>query len=163
MRRLQHVLAAGSAALTLLAAPSALFPAAGQSSGQTTGPAMTVDEVRQCLCQKQAMERRQDSVDTQGALLDERQQELASLDAEIKRQAAALPGEDVVGQQVLQDLIHQQMALRNLIQLEIRPSYNRSLNELRQIIEAYNADCTGRPRYAFDVQQAEKDLVCPAP
>lgn len=162
MRRLQHVLAAGCAVLTLLA-PMGSFPAAGQTVGQTTGPAMTVDEIRRCLCQKQAMEQRQDAVDTQGALLDERQQELASLDAEIKRQAAALPGEDVVGQQVLQDLIHQQMALRNLIQLEIRPSYNRSLGELRQIIEAYNADCTGRPRYAFDVQQAEKDLVCPAP
>lgn len=157
MRRFRPFLAAGSAALILVAS-AALLPAAAQS----TGPAMTTEEIRVCLCQKQAMEQRQDATDTQGALLEERQQELNSLDTEIKRQATALPSEDLVGQQVLQDLIHQQMALRNLIQLDIRPAYNRSIAELRQIIETYNAECTTRPRYAFDAEEAEKNLVCPA-
>lgn len=158
MPRLRHVPAAGCAAFSILLA-SAVLPAAAQNAG----PAMNTEEIRKCLCQQQAMEQQHDAVDTQGALLDERQQELASLDAEIKRQAASLPSDDVVGQQVLQDLIHQQMALRNLIQLEIRPGYNRSMATLRQVIESYNAECTTRPRYALDVQQAEKNLVCPIP
>jgi hypothetical protein len=158
MRRLRHPPVAGLGALSILLA-AAISPAAAQNAG----PAMTTAEIRACLCQKQSMERQQDAVDTQGVLLEERQQELNSLDAEIKRQAAVLPGDDQVGQQVLQDLIHQQMALRTLIQLEIRPAQNRSLAALRQSVEAYNAQCTGRPRYALDVEQAETDLVCPAP
>ncbi len=159
MRHFQHFLAAGSVAAFGLFAAAGHFPSVAQS----TGPAMTTDEIRVCLCQKQAMDQKHDLVDTQASLLDERQQELNSLDAEIKRQAATLPADDVVGQQVLQDLIRQQMALRNLIQLDIRPAYNRSLADLRQVIDAYNADCTARPRYIADAEAAEKNLVCPAP
>lgn len=159
MRHFHHTLAAGCIAVLGLLAAAGSFPAAAQS----TGPAMTTDEIRVCLCKKQAMDQKQDLVDTQASLLDERQQELNSLDAEIKRQAVTLPPDDVVGQQVLQDLIHQQMALRNLIQLDIRPAYNRSLADLRQVIETYNAECTSRPRYVFDAEEAEKNLVCPAP
>jgi len=129
---------------------------------QAVGPAMTTDEIRVCLCQEQALEQKRNEVDTQGGLLDERQQELNSLDAEIKRQAAVLPGSDLVGQQVLQDLIQQQMGLRNMIQLQIRPAYNRSAADLRQIVETYNAQCTARPRYALDAQEAAANLVCPA-
>ncbi|HNB25999.1 MAG TPA: hypothetical protein PLR41_03505 [Alphaproteobacteria bacterium] len=159
MRHFHHLLAAGSVAALGLFAAAGPFPAAAQS----TGPAMTTEEIRVCLCRKQAMDQKHDLVDTQASLLDERQQELNSLDAEIKRQAVTLPPDDVVGQQVLQDLIHQQMALRNLIQLDIRPTYNRSLADLRQVIDAYNADCTARPRYTADAEEAEKNLVCPAP
>ena len=130
---------------------------------QATGPAMTTDEIRVCLCQEQALEQKRSEADTQAALLDERQQELNSLDAEIKRQAAALPSSDQVGQQVLQDLIRQQMALRNMIQLQIRPSYNTLVSDLRQRVETYNAQCTSRPRYALDAQQAAANLVCPVP
>jgi hypothetical protein len=149
-------------AAPLLAAPLLAVVAPLPALAQATGPAMTTPEIRACLCQQQALQQQQDLVDTQGGLLDERQQELTSLDAEIKRQAAALPSSDAVGQQVLQDLIAQQMALRNLIQLDIRPKQNRALADLRQTIETYNAQCTTRPRYAYDSEEAEKDLVCPA-
>lgn len=140
----------------------ALF-AAPAAWAQATGPAMTTEEIRVCLCQEQALEQKRNEVDTQGALLDERQQELTSLDAEIKRQAAVLPSNDQVGQQVLQDLIQQQMGLRNMIQLQIRPAYNRSAADLRTTVETYNAQCTSRPRYTLDAQQAAENLVCPAP
>lgn len=159
MHRLCHTSIAGCALLAAMIATLGPFPAVAQSSG----PAMTADEIRVCACQKQALDQQRDTVDTQGALLEERQQELSSLDSEIKRQAASLPAEDVVGQQVLQDLIQQQMALRNLIQLRIRPDYNRSLADLRQTVDAYNAQCTSRPRYVTDAELAEQGLVCPAP
>jgi hypothetical protein len=156
MPSLRHLSAAGCVAFFALSAGHAAI-------AQAAGPAMTTDEIRVCLCQEQAMEQKRNEVDTQGGLLDERQQELDSLSAEIKRQAVTLSGSDLVGQQVLQDLIQQQTALRNMIQLQIRPAYNRSVADLRQIIEAYNAECTARPRYALDAQQAAANLVCPAP
>lgn len=156
MSSLRHISVAGCFALLVLSASHGAL-------AQATGPAMTTDEIRVCLCQEKLVEQRRAEVDAQAALLDERQQELNSLDAEIKRQAAALPQSDQVGQQVLQDLIRQQMALRNMIQLQIRPGYNVLASDLRQQVEAYNAQCTARPRYALDAQQAAADLVCPTP
>ena len=82
---------------------------------------MTPDEIASCLCQKEVLDAQQSNVDVQGGLLQERQQELTNLDTQIKAQAARTPSSDQVGQQVLQDLIGQQIALRNLIQLQIRP------------------------------------------
>jgi hypothetical protein len=64
---------------------------------------------------------------------------------------------------VLQDLIGQQIALRNLIQLQIRPAYNQQLGQLRQTIETYNVQCTSRPRYVLDVEKAQQNLACPKP
>ena len=149
---------------SFLAAGLALGVTSAQAQqSQPAGPAMTSDEIAACLCQKQVLDQQQSNVDVQGGLLQERQQELNNLDAEIKRQAAGLSSNDAVGQQVLQDLIGQQIALRNLIQLQIRPDYNKQVNALRQSIETYNAQCTTRPRYVLDVERAEQNLSCPAP
>jgi hypothetical protein len=132
-------------------------------SQPSAGPAMTSDEIAACLCQKELLEQQQSNVDVQGGLLQERQQELTNLNAEIKRQAAGLSSADVVGNALLQDLIGQQNALRNVIQLQIRPAYNQQVNQLRATIESYNAQCTTRPRYVLDVEQAEQNLACPKP
>jgi hypothetical protein len=160
------------ASLLVPTALVAAFLLAGQGTGprqvaaQSTppaGPAMTSDEIAACLCQKQTLDQLQSNVDVQGGLLQERQQELTNLDSQIKQQAARTPSSDLVGQQVLQDLIAQQIALRNLIQLQIRPAYNQQVNQLRQTIETYNAQCTVRPRYVLDVERAQQNLVCPMP
>lgn len=138
-------------------------PHAAAQSTPPAGPAMTPDEIASCLCQKEVLEGQQSNVDVQGGLLQERQQELANLDTQIKAQAARTPSSDLVGQQVLQDLIGQQIALRNLIQLQIRPAYTQQLNQLRTTVETYNAQCTARPRYVLDVEKAQQNLVCPQP
>jgi hypothetical protein len=127
------------------------------------GPAMTPEEIAACLCQKETLDQQQSNLDVQGGLLQERQNELTNLDAQIKQQAARTPSGDAVGQQMLQDLIAQQIALRNLIQLQIRPAYNQQVNQLRQTVETYNAECTARPRYVLDVEKAQQNLVCPTP
>jgi hypothetical protein len=138
-------------------------PRAAAQSTPPAGPAMTPDEIAACLCQKEVLDAQQSNAEVQGGLLQERQQELTNLDTQIKAQAARTPSSDQVGQQVLQDLIGQQIALRNLIQLQIRPAYTQQLNQLRATIETYNAQCTARPRYVLDVEKAEQNLVCPKP
>jgi len=151
-----------SALLIALALGGGSLPAAAQST-PPAGPAMTPEEIAACLCQKEVLDQQQSNVDVQGGLLQERQQELTNLDTQIKAQAARTPSSDTVGQQVLQDLIAQQIALRNLIQLQIRPAYTQQLNQLRTTIETYNAQCTTRPRYVLDVEKAQQNLVCPKP
>ena len=139
------------------------LPRAAAQSTPPAGPAMTADEIAACLCQRELLDAQQSNADVQGGLLQERQQELTNLDTQIKAQAARTPSSDLVGQQVLQDLIAQQIALRNLIQLQIRPAYTQQLNQLRATIETYNAQCTTRPRYVLDVEKAQENLVCPKP
>jgi hypothetical protein len=163
MRRLLAVRPLSSSVLLIAIALGGWSPHATAQSQPPAGPAMTPDEIAACTCQQQVLEQQQSNVDVQGGLLQERQQELTNLDTQIKAQAARTPSSDVVGQQVLQDLIAQQIALRNLIQLQIRPAYNQQLNQLRATIDSYNAQCTQRPRYVLDVEKAEKNLVCPTP
>ena len=139
-----------------------LVAAAARAEAQS-GPAMTPEEISVCLCQEQAIELQRSQVDIQGGLLAERQQELENLDKEIKRKAQTTGETDVVGQSVLQSMINQQIALRNLIQLRIRPDYNADVRTLNQSVNAYNAQCTSRPRYTLDVQKAQAATSCPAP
>jgi len=152
-----------AAALLMLSGEGTGWSSAHAQTQQPVGPAMTTEEIAACLCQKEELDRQQSNVDVQGGLPQERQQELTNLDAQIRQQAARTPSTDHVGQQVLQNLIAQQIALRNLIQLQIRPAYNQQLNQLRQTIETYNGQCTTRPRYVVDVEKAQENLVCPKP
>lgn len=163
MRRLPVARLLFSSALLVAIALGSWSPRAAAQSTPPAGPAMTADEIAACLCQREVLDAQQSNVDVQGGLLQERQQELTNLDTQIKAQAARTPSSDTVGQQVLQDLIAQQIALRNLIQLQIRPAYTQQLNQLRTTIETYNAQCTTRPRYVLDVEKAEQNLVCPKP
>lgn len=151
------------AALVLGGDGTGWFRQAQAQSQPPAGPAMTPDEIAACLCQREVLEQQQSNVDVQAGLLQERQQELTNLNTEIKRQAASLSSSDAVGQQVLQDLIAQQTALRTLIQLQIRPAYNQQVNQLRETIANYNGQCTARPRYVLDVEKAQQNLVCPKP
>ena len=128
-----------------------------------SGPAMPPQEIAVCLCQEQTIALQQSQVDIQGGLLAERQQELANLDQEIKRKALSTAQTDAVGQSVLQSMISQQIALRNLIQLRIRPDYSNDVRALNQTVTDYNAQCTSRPRYTLDVEQARASMSCPAP
>ena len=163
MRRLLHVHLLFPSVLLIAIAMGGWSPHAAAQSTPPAGPAMTADEIASCLCQKQVLDQQQSNLDVQGGLLQERQQELTNLDTQIKAQAARTPSSDQVGQQVLQDMIGQQIALRNLIQLQIRPPYTQQLSQLRATIETYNAQCTARPRYVLDVEKAEQNLVCPQP
>jgi hypothetical protein len=163
MRRLPALRPLVPSVLLIAVALGGWSPYAMAQSTPPAGPAMTPDEIAACLCQKETLDQQQSNTDVQGGLLQERQQELTNLDTQIKAQAARTPSSDLVGQQVLQDLIGQQIALRNLIQLQIRPAYTQQLNQLRATIETYNAQCTTRPRYVLDVEKAQENLVCPKP
>jgi hypothetical protein len=163
MRRLPAARPLFSSALLIAIALGSWSPRATAQSQPPAGPAMTPDEIAACLCQRQVLDQQQSNVEVQGGLLQERQQELTNLDTQIKAQAARTPSSDTVGQQVLQDMIAQQIALRNLIQLQIRPAYTQQLSQLRTTIETYNAQCTTRPRYVLDVEKAEQNLACPKP
>jgi hypothetical protein len=144
--------------------PLQLAQASGTSGGSAaSGPAMTVDEIRDCLCMEPRLKTDRDEMTIRQNLLGERQQQLAAVDTQLKAQREKLDPNDIVGQQVLKDLIEQQLSLRDLIQSDLRPAYNQAVGAYNELVGTYNAKCAARPRYAIDVNEAEKSLNCPAP
>jgi DNA-binding transcriptional MerR regulator len=142
-----------------LAAADALQVA--QNAGPNT--ALTVTEIRDCLCMEQQMNSYQEDLELRQDLLNERQQELSNIDQQVQEQRATLAPNDTVGQQVLRDLMTQQQTLRGLLQHDLRPSYNTEVNQLNALVTKYNGLCVNRQRYAIDVKTAQQDLQCPKP
>ena len=145
--------------------PLQLAQAAGGTAGGSaaSGPAMTVDEIRDCLCMEPRLKTDKDEMTIRQNLLSERQAQLAAVDTQLKAQREKLDPNDIVGQQVLKDLIEQQLSLRDLIQSDLRPAYNQAVGAYNELVGGYNSKCASRPRYAIDVNEAEKSLSCPAP
>ena len=151
----------GLAGLAMIDLPAAM--ADSSQLAQTTAPALSVDEIRECLCMEQQMASDHADLDTRQDMLNERQQELANIDHQVDDQRAKLSPDDTVGQQVLKDLMSQQQTLRTLLQNDLRPAYNTRVNDLNAIVGKYNAQCVDRERYASDVEAAQQNLQCPKP
>ncbi len=129
----------------------------------TSGASLSAAEIRDCLCMEQNMNSMRVDISVRQDMLNERQQELANIDQQVKTHRAALAPDDTVGQQVLIDLMSQQQGLRNLLQNDLRPAYNKEVGQLNGIVAKYNDQCVSRPRYTADVKTAQQDLQCPLP
>lgn len=129
----------------------------------TSGSSLSAAEIRDCLCMEQSMNSMRADISVRQDMLNERQQELANIDQQVKTHRAALAPDDTVGQQVLIDLMSQQQGLRNLLQNDLRPAYNKEVGQLNGIVAKYNDQCVSRPRYTADVKTAQQDLQCPLP
>jgi hypothetical protein len=94
---------------------------------------------------------------------DEQQAQLATVDKEVIAQRQKLDPNDVVGQQVLKDLLAQQQGLRDAISARYLPEVNRAREAYNAAVAQYNGLCT-RPRYSGDEAAARATpLACPAP
>lgn len=153
-------LALGCLAGMVTAAISGPLQLAQSADGNT---ALSVTEIRECLCMDQQMSFYHQDLDLKQDLLNERQQELANIDQQMQEQRAALAPEDRVGQQVLKDLMAQQQSLRDLLQKELRPAYNAEVGQLNAMVSKYNGQCVNRQRYTMDIKTAQQDLQCPKP
>ncbi|TDQ83057.1 hypothetical protein A8950_1339 [Dongia mobilis] len=136
----------------------AAVPAMAQSKG-----ALTVEEIRGCICMDLELAAKRTEIETRRAMLDERGAQLAALSAQIVERRRTLDPQDLTGQEILKGLINQENALRDLIQSDTRPALNQAVSEYNALAALYTTECANRPRYKVDVDQANKDLVCPLP
>ncbi|WP_374656486.1 hypothetical protein [Dongia sp.] len=127
------------------------------------GPALSVEELKTCLCQEPQLEAMRNEIATRRAMLDERQAQLNLLDAQIAERRKTLDPNDVIGQELLKNTMAQAASLRDLIQSDTRLSLNQAVADYNALAARYTETCVNRPRYAYDVDMAKKDLVCPLP
>jgi hypothetical protein len=149
-------------ALILPGLAAGLVGIAGSVHAQETAPALSLEEVRNCMCLEQEMTTQRQEMDLRGGILQERENELerVSMDIEVKR--AAMNPEDEQAIADLKALIARQEALRELLRRDIKPSHQASVDAFNAASSAYNQQCAGRRIYRTDVEKLQGNLQCPA-
>lgn len=149
-----------SAATAILLA-TALLSAEAQAQSSTIP--LSVPEIQQCLCMQPRLQPLQDAWSEKQRAFDEQQAQLATVDKEVIAQRQKLDPNDVVGQQVLKDLLAQQQGLRDAISTRYLPEVNQARDAYNAAVTQYNGVCT-RPRYSGDEAAARATpLVCQQP
>ena len=147
------------AALTL-AGLSAVAPVA---LAQSAKPALTVPEIRACICQEQKIATMRGTTAEKDAAYRQRTDQIKGLTAQIDQMSATMNPSDSMAQDQLSELID----LRSRVQQQIRqgalPALQQATNALNAVIQSYNANCANRTIYDTDDAEAHKDLNCPKP
>jgi hypothetical protein len=133
-----------------------------EAEAQSATVPLSVPEIQQCLCMQPKLQPLQDAWLEKQKDYDEQLAQLATIDKEVVAQRAKLDPNDVVGQQVLKDLLLQQQVLRDTIGTQYLPALNQAREAYNAAVMQYNGLCT-RPRYSGDETAARATLSCPAP
>lgn len=152
-----------AASLLTILVMSSSMAAAQNATPLPSGPALSVEELKGCLCQEPQLEAMRKEIATRRAMLDERQAQLTALDTQIADRRKTLDPNDLIGQELLKNSMAQSAALRDLIQSDTRPALNQSVTDYNALAAKYTETCVNRPRYAYDVDAAKQNLVCPLP
>lgn len=134
----------------------------GTARAQQVAPALSLEEVRECLCLEQAMNAYQEEMDLRGGILRERENELERVGMEIEVKRAAMNPEDEQAIAELKELINRQQSLRDLLRRDLIPSYRAALDAFNEAGATYNRQCAGRRIYSTDVEKVQGNLQCPA-
>lgn len=134
----------------------------GTTRAQQVAPALTLEEVRACLCFEQEMAAHQEEMDLRGGILRERENELERVGMEIEVKRAAMDPNDEQAIAELKELINRQQSLRELLRRDLMPSYRAALDAFNAAGAAYNQQCAGRRIYSTDVEKVQANLQCPA-
>jgi hypothetical protein len=139
------------------------FLSVTQAQAQSATIPLTVPEIQQCLCLQPRLQPLQDAWLEKQRAFDEQQAQLGTVDKEVITQRQKLDPNDIVGQQVLKDLLAQQQGLRDAISTRYLPEVNQARDAYNASVAQYNGTCT-RPRYSADEAAARATpLACPAP
>jgi len=147
-----------AAAFAVLAAAAA--SSATPAAGQQLEPALTVDELRYCLCLEQELADGRAELDLRHGILKERENELERLGMDAEAMRASMDPDDVQAAERLKGLISRQETLRQLLRRDIVPAYQESVRSYNEALTAYNATCANRRIYKPDVEKAKQNLQC---
>ena len=139
-----------------------VFLSAQAAQAQSTAGSMSVPEIQQCLCLQPRLQPLQDAWLQKQRAFDEQNAQLTTVSQEVTAQRAKLDPNDLVGQQVLKDLLAQQQGLRDAISTRALPEVNQARDAYNAAVTQYNGLCT-RPRYSGDEEKARQGLACVAP
>jgi hypothetical protein len=123
--------------------------------------ALSVDQIRTCLCEQQAMTVLRQRIDTAKATYDERTQREQRLSQQIEQMQSSIGPNDLSAQDQLRELLDLRGRVsRDRMQTAL-PAWQQAARNLDVVVQDYNANCL-RPMYKMDIAQAQAGLSCPA-
>jgi hypothetical protein len=123
--------------------------------------ALTVDQIRACLCEQKAMTVLRQRVDAAKATYDERTQREQRLTQQIDQMQSSITANDLSAQDQLRELLDLRGRVsRDRFQTAL-PAWQQSVRNLDAVVQNYNATCL-KPMFKMDIAQAQANLVCPA-
>jgi hypothetical protein len=123
--------------------------------------ALTVDQIRACLCEQQAMTVLRQRVDAAKATYEERTQREQRLSQQIEQMQSSIGANDLSAQDQLRELLDLRGRVsRDRMQTAL-PGWQQATRNLDAVVQDYNAKCL-KPMYRMDEAQAQANLVCPA-
>ncbi len=133
------------------------------SAWAQSAPALTVPEIRSCICQEQRISSLRGITAQKDADYKSRQAQSKDLTAQIDKMRATMNPEDTMAQDQLGELIDLRARVQQQIRENALPALQQATNALNAQVQSYNASCANRTIYDSDDVTARQNLVCPAP
>lgn len=147
----------GIVALGLLVALSR--PAAAQSDNK----ALTVDQIRACLCEEQTIADLRQRLTASQANYDKSNAHIRHLTRQIEQLQATMDPNDTMAQDQLRELIDLRARVEQEMYEQSLPRLQKSTRDLNNEVADYNDRCASHPIYELDQAAAKQNLVCPKP
>lgn len=125
--------------------------------------ALTVDEIRDCLCREQALQTLRGQTDGQRLRYNDAQAELKSLEDQIANMRKTMNPDDELSVQILVEMVHRRDALNAQLRDTVGPETQAAVAKLNQAVSEYNGRCAQRTMLKIDVEAASRNLICPKP
>ncbi len=147
----------GVAAIVLLAAsPYILAP--GSAAAQQ---ALTIDQIRACACEEQAIAQLRQRNDAAKAVYDDRVQHEQRLTQQIDQLRYSMDPNDLAAQDQLRELLDLRARVAQDRRDTALPGWQQATKRLNSTVADYNANCASHPVFKTDDEAARRNLVCP--
>ena len=130
---------------------------------QSAKPALTVPEIRACICQEQKIEAMRVTVADKDAAYKARNDQVKGLTAQINQMTASMNPTDTLAQDQLSELIDLRARVQQQIRESALPALQQVTTTLNIGVQSYNSVCADRTIYDTDDVEARKNLNCPKP
>ena len=149
-------------AYTLLATGVlALF--AQPARAQSEGPALTVDQIRACICEKETIGLLRGQLADSQSAYDDRNAQIRQLTQKIDQMQETADPADASAQDQLSELMDLRARVEQQLNENALPKLEQSTRDLNNEVADYNSKCANRPMYDADQAAAHTNLVCPKP
>jgi len=125
--------------------------------------ALTVPEIRSCICQEQRIASLRSVTADKDAAYRSRNDQVKDLTTQINQMTATMNPTDTLAQDQLSELIDLRARVQQQIRQNALPALQQATNALNAQVQSYNGNCANRTIYDTDDVEAHKNLVCPAP
>ena len=149
----------GLAALIL--AGSSIY--AQMAIAQSAQSALTVPEIRACICQEQKIAAMRAATADKNAAYRQRNEQVKGLTAQINQMTATMNPTDSLAQDQLSELIDLRTRVQQRIRENALPALQQATKALNLEVQSYNSICANRTIYDTDDVEAHKNLSCAKP